>query len=223
MKFKTILPDTKKFKLKFLDWIDQATASQTKVTYDYSGNEIYEVNGSANVQPPGFDLLAQQYTKFMVTSSKIKVTRYSIGSSNTSTNQISYPVEFFIYPSRFSTLSPYTTMVDNYNIIASIPYVRHRTLGVTNDRPQSLTHFMSTKKMFGLNSNLNLGESQPTSGPYWHLSNSAPPNTNRWFWCFGIVAPISQGTTGNIPAGNYKVEITFYGIASGSLAQIDIP
>jgi hypothetical protein len=229
-KWSSFLPDTKKFKLK---WAGFATIGNTgstqKVIYEWRGNSAFSPGGGltnpgnlGQTQPGGYDFLTTQYSKFLVTGSKIKVQFFPKDSANLdSTNTTYWPIKMALIPIPNDRRSIWQSETPNSVYLDSLPYCKHRTIHAANNTTRyfTLKSYMGTKKIFGIKNPLFQGEEQSTNPIYWHPYNGNPITNQEWFWNLFFLQ--MDGNLLIVPGGNIQVEIWYYGIAKDKQAMTD--
>jgi len=221
-RWRSILPDCKKFKLKYVDYITHeatTTVSGSLLIGSYRANSMYDPEVAlGGGQPAGFDQLCLQYNKFYVSGCSIKV---SVMNSGVPAGGI-FPNQIWVYPVSDANESAYQLSVVGLRSDAdtAMPYLRKKWLPIRNQttRPVVVKSYMKTTKIFGITGPMTLGQINQTALlPYWHPSTSDPTLSNIWYW---NVHQVALGGTW-LSECAIKVELTYYGIARGKAMQID--
>jgi len=166
---------------------------------EFRGNSCYDPDFTgAGSQPRYYDTFCgltggtAPYSRYLVYASRIRVTFYP----NTGLSIGSYLGTVFIQPVIGTTGVQATSMTD----IMEMPYIKSRECmggNVNPNQPFTMTHYMTTKKMWGCK---DVEDDDDYQAEY---SNNP---ANQWRWVVGICNNIAGG----IFAGYIKTEIKYY-------------
>lgn len=175
-------------KLKYSTQVDLLASTAVGQVYVFRGNSLYDPDYTATGgQPLSFDQWAQFYNYYKVHGSKIRVTFMSQSSNITH-----YSINCV-----FPDLNLPTTTLSPIDIIQH-PYARYRVGGVStgNAGVTTITNYMSTKKLFGIN---NLDDTE-------YRASMVNNPVNTWYWRVQQIAA-DQTQVINV---NCLVTITYY-------------
>lgn len=175
--WKNPLPAKSMYKFTYQDSaFVMATSSGNGYRYlrVFRGNSLYDPDYTGvGVQPYGYDQLCSGtgslFNRYIVYGSKITIYPH-VYTTATDTAQ-NYSIRLCLYPSRLTAVS-YTGFAD----VANIPGAICRNIESSNDvnRGNVLTKYMSTRRMFPDNKNLDntfssAYDNNPTGSWYWHI------------------------------------------------------
>lgn len=181
----TGFPDSISLKLKWVESHNRSLASGISA-YVIRGNGPYDPRYAVGgTQPYGWDEWTAFYSKYLVTSSKIKVT---MGETSTGTVPL------------IVTLAPRITDTtdSDVNLNQQRPYTRKCILAPAGNAIRTCSHYISTKKILGLR------HVDPEENVYSSDITGLP--AQEWFW---HITSYPQDGTSNV-AANFTVEIVYY-------------
>lgn len=165
----TGIPDRQVIKFKYSTVITLGGMVATTDVYTFRGNSLYDPDytGSGG-QCTGYDEWAAFYYRYKVFASKIDI---QFLNQNTTTANAS------TIASVMPEITPITTSYATANL-PMLPYNRYTLLTPSSagNNPRKLKHYMSTRKMFGIEGDLDnedygsLINFNPSKGWYWNLS-----------------------------------------------------
>lgn len=136
-------------------------ASPTNISYTYSGNDLYAVNGTGGVNPAGFDQWATLYSRYVCSMSSCKIQVTNLGTN---------VPEVCLAPMSNTSLTDFDTL-------SSQPGAVSKTItSAAGNGTLFLASKMTTASLFG--------ESPFTSDRFSAAVNASP--SAEWGWAIGF-------------------------------------
>lgn len=181
------IPDKKQVKLRYAQQVSLYQAGTYFDSHIFQGNSCYDPDSSGlGHQPMGFDEWGAFYNKYMVNASKIEITFTTTGSTSGANTALS------LLPTTDSAYTPSWSSFTEARLGKSTIIGPYTGQGI-----RRLSHYESTRKIWGDNNNLEETDYGANFG-----SNPNKP----WYW--KIMAETLDSS--NMTTINANVVITYY-------------
>lgn len=187
-----IIPDTVMTKMTAFATLPFVMTSGADQTLNITGNDLTDPFASAGGSTvTGYTEYGAFYQRWAIYASKISILATSAGTTN-ATSQIDWVIVPCVnIPS--SAQDP--------DQLARLPYAKIRTLNGPNvNPPPTMTHYMSTSKIHGLNKTI-VGNDDT----FWGLYPSTAP-AKLWYWHI-VTRPVDDNATCTI---RLRIKLTYY-------------
>lgn len=170
--------------------------------------------------PAGYQVLWTQYSKYIVYGAKITLTFFNPDPTGN--------VTVYCFPWDENNGSV-TTTYNSLTQIATIPFVRYKTLGPANagSSVKTIKMYMSCHKFFGIDWGIDKGASQTSTSntAYTSADQYRPSNIFKFYW--GYVNPAHTTSSAEPPVApavsppRFTLRMTYYSKWFGRRVQFE--